>query len=252
MASTAEGRELTEAHKLAQIGVGARTAAEARVLWRRLDINDLDGSTPYWLASNVGVVNRRVAESQRVASVYLDEYRRAEIGLAASVVLAAPTGTADALRFSGPVRIKRLIGAGMGAQEAYESAFTKYAGSALRQSMMGGRLTIAKTAGADRRAVGWRRVTDGNPCAFCAMLASRGPVYKDAAAADGLMYHSNCGCTAEPAYSNAWEPTESEERFMNAYGQARAEVAPNGKAINTKRLLASMRRNGGFRDSPHT
>lgn len=252
MASTVEGRELTEAHKLAQIGVGARAASEAYILWDRLDINDLDGSTPYWLASNVRAVNQRMAQSQTVASGYLNEYRQAEIGLAASVVLAAPTGTPDALRFAGPVRIKRLIAGGMGAQEAYEGAFTKYAGMVRRQSMMGGRLTVAATAGRDRRAVGWRRVTDGNPCAFCAMLASRGPVYRDAAAADGLMYHAHCGCSAEPAYSHAWEPTPDEERFFDAYGKARAEVAPNGKAINAKELLSAMRRNGGFRDSPHT
>ncbi|KAB5606685.1 hypothetical protein EHS19_06735 [Bifidobacterium jacchi] len=27
------------------------------------------------------------------------------------------------------------------------------------------------------RADGWRRVSDGDPCAFCAMLVTRGPVY---------------------------------------------------------------------------
>lgn len=250
MASTAEGRELTAAHQVAQIAVGARAAAEARILWSRLDISDLDGSMPYWLASNVGAVNRRMAESQQVASSYLNEYRKAEIGLAATVVLGSPVGTPDALRLSGPIRIKRLIAGGMDADQAYSAAFTKYAGMVRRQSMMGGRLTVARTAGRDRRAVGWRRVTDGNPCAFCAMLASRGPVYRDAAAADGIQYHAHCGCTAEPAYSNAWEPTADEERFMDAYGEARELVAADGKAINTKKLLAAMRQQGGFRDSP--
>lgn len=248
MASTAEGRELTEAHKVAQIGIGARAAAEARILWSRLDINDLDGSTPYWLASNVRAVNKRVAQSQQVAGEYLNDYRQAEIGLAATVVLGAPLGTPDALQLSGPVRIKRLIAGGMGAQEAYDGAFTKFEGMVRRQSMMGGRLTVAKTAGRDRRAVGWRRVTDGNPCAFCAMLASRGPVYKDAAAADGLMYHAHCGCTAEPEYSNDWTPSEDEERYLQAYTDARYEEEKR----STKDVLKAMRRSGLFRDSPRT
>lgn len=248
MASTAEGRELTEAHKLAQIRVGGLAAAEASILWNRLDINDLDGSTPYWLASNVRAVNQRMVQSQSVAGTYLNDYRQAEIGLAATVVLAAPTGTPDALRLSGPVRIKRLIAGGMGAREAYEGAFTKFAGMARRQSMMGGRLTIAKTVGRDRRAIGWRRVTDGKPCAFCAMLASRGPVYKDAAAADGLMYHAHCGCTAEPEYSNAWTPTEDEERYLQAYTDARYAEANR----DTSEVLKAMRRSGLFRDSPRT
>ncbi|MGY1440156.1 VG15 protein [Streptomyces reniochalinae] len=31
----------------------------------------------------------------------------------------------------------------------------------------------------DRRCIGWRRVASGSCCSFCAMLASRGAVYKD-------------------------------------------------------------------------
>lgn len=250
MASTDEGRRLTEAHKFAQMGVGARAEMDARMLWGRLDIDDLDGSTPYWLAETVVAVNRRTVESQKTAATYLREFRTAELGSPGVATLAFPVGTAAALKFAGPVRIKRLILAGMKSADAYGAALTKFAGMARRQAMMGGRLTVAATAGRDRKAVGWRRVTDGNPCAFCAMLASRGPVYRDAAAADGLMYHAHCGCSAEPAYSHAWEPTPDEERFFDAYGKARAEVAPNGKAINTKELLSVMRRNGGFRDSP--
>ena len=250
MASTAEGRELTTAHRDAQIQIGARAEIEARALWDRLDVDDLDGSKPYWLASTTIAVNRRMAESQRVASEYLTKYRLAELGAAGAVVLAAPTETARALSLAGPTRVKRLIGSGMEPAVAFTAALTKFGGMARRQAMMGGRLTIAATAGRDRRAVGWRRVTDGNPCAFCAMLASRGPRYRDAAAADGIQYHSHCGCTAEPAYSNAWEPTADEERYMDAYGEARALVAGDGKAIDTKKLLAAMRQQGGFRDSP--
>lgn len=250
MASTAEGRALTTAHRDAQIQVGARAEMEARALWDGLDIDDLDASKPYWLASTTIAVNRRMAESQRIAAEYLSEFRLAELGTAGAVVLAAPRETARTLSLAGPTRVKRLIGAGMGSADAFEAALTKFGGMVRRQAMMGGRLTVAATAGRDRRAVGWRRVTDGNPCAFCAMLASRGPVYRDAAAADGIQYHSHCGCTAEPAYSYAWEPTADEERYMDAYGEARALVAADGKAINTKKLLAAMRQQGGFRDSP--
>lgn len=250
MASTAEGRALTTAHRDAQIQVGARAEIEARALWGRLDIDDLDGSKPYWLASTMITVNRRITESQRVAAEYLSEFRLAELGAAGAVAFSAPEGTARALSLAGPTRVKRLIGAGMDSADAFEAALTKFGGMVRRQAMMGGRLTVAATAGRDRRAVGWRRVTDGNPCAFCAMLASRGPVYRDAAAADGIQYHSHCGCTAEPAYSYAWEPTADEERYLNAYGEARALVAPNGQAIDTQELLAAMRRQGGFRDSP--
>lgn len=250
MASTDEGRALTQGHQAAQIAIGARAEAEAFLLWERLDVNDIDGTRRRWLAATTAAVARRTRQSQAVAAAYLQSFRTVELGAPGSATLLSPSGTAEALSFAGPVRIKRLILAGYAPDDAYEAAMVKFGGMVRRQTMMGGRLTVAATAGADRRAVGWRRVTDGNPCAFCAMLASRGPVYKDAAAADGIQYHAHCGCTAEPAYSYDWTPSPEEERFLDAYGQARAEVAPNGKAINTKHLLSVMRRNGGFRDSP--
>lgn len=247
MASTVEGRELTEAHQAAQVAIGTQVTAEARLLWDRLDPGDLDGSTPYWLASNLIAVDRRTRESQTVASVYLSDYRRAEVGLQAKVVLGAPPATATALRVAGPIRVKQLIAQGVDREEAHRLAFTKFAGIATRQALMGGRLTVARTTGRDRRAIGWRRVTDGNPCAFCAMLASRGPVYRDAASADGLQYHAHCGCTAEPMYSE-WVPTEREQEYVDFYLEARYPMGQ--KPRSTKETLKAMRDAGSVRDSP--
>lgn len=251
MASTAEGRELTRAQQAAQIALANQAASESRLLWGRLDIDDLDGSTPYWLASSTIAVNRRTQESQRLAATYLNEYRRAEIGLGAAVVLAAPSSTPSALRLAGPVRIKKLIKAGMRADDAYERTYTKYEGIVRRQTMMGGRLTVAATTGKDRRALGWRRVTDGNPCAFCALLASRGPVYQSEATADGVVYHGHCGCSAEPSYT-VWEPDEREEEYVDEYANAAARVRDAGRPENVKTIAAEMRRSGIFRDSPKT
>lgn len=249
MASTAEGRELTEAHRLAQLQVAGLAAAEARVLWSRLDVEDLDGSTPYWLASNVAAVNRRVKQSQDAAAEYLTVYRGAEIGAPSRVLLGAASGTPDALRFAGPVRVKRLIAAGLTREEAYDRAFLKFEGIVRRQALMGGRLTIANTASADRRAVGWRRVTDGNPCAFCAMLASRGPMYKSRsstiAQGEGLRYHGHCGCTAEVVYGT-WTPTADEERYVADYKRA-AEKVESKIGRTDPKLIASVMRGYGYR-----
>ena len=247
MASTDEGRELTEAHRRRQLSIAAAAATEAQALWGRLDPTDLDGSTPYWLASNTIAVDRRTAESQRLAGVYLGEYRQAEVGRPAVVVPRAPRETATALLLAGPVRIKKLIGSGMDRFEAYEQAWVKYSGIVRRQTLMGGRLTIAATTGRDRRAIGWRRVTDGSPCAFCAMLAARGPVYRSAASADGLQYHGHCGCTAEPAYSE-WEPTAIEQEYVDSYMDAR--YPGDGVTRPLDEVLATMRASGSFRDSP--
>jgi len=69
----------------------------------------------------------------------------------------------------------------------------------------------------------WRRVTDGNPCGFCAMVCSRGPAYRSAdAAGQGRRYHGHCGCTVEPFYGDpkTWVPTPDEARFIQAYDAA--------------------------------
>lgn len=248
MASTADGRALTEQHKAQQLRLAMAASIEARALWTRLDPEDLDGSMPYWLASSTAVVNRRVRESQAVASSYLTEFRSVEIGSPGRVVLGEGASTALALRVAGPIRVKQLIAGGMDRFDAFTRAFTKFEGIVQRQVLMGGRVTVARTAQADRRAVGWRRVTDGNPCAFCAMLAARGPQYRDAAAADGLKYHAHCGCSAEPAYSNVWEPTADEERYVQAYTDARGSDLKR----STAEVLKAMRASGGFRDSPRS
>lgn len=63
----------------------------------------------------------------------------------------------------------------------------------------------------DRRtALGWIRKTDSDPCSFCALLASRGPVYlDDSFEASDLRFHGpgnakvhdHCGCSLEPIYN---------------------------------------------------
>lgn len=87
------------------------------------------------------------------------------------------------------------------------------AGSAQRLALAGARETVERTVRRSSEIVGWRRVTDGDPCAWCAMLASRGAVYKSAASAGdpragGTPYHDHDGCTAEPLYEHEDEPPE--------------------------------------------
>lgn len=52
--------------------------------------------------------------------------------------------------------------------------------TAVKEARSGGRRTIRRGTGSDLRAVGWARVEGGgSSCAFCLMLISRGPVYKN-------------------------------------------------------------------------
>lgn len=68
------------------------------------------------------------------------------------------------------------------------------------------RYTIAGSSVADPAARGWQRVTDGNACAFCSMLAGRGAVYSEATA--DFASHDDCGCSATPAWRDEPVPVK--------------------------------------------
>ncbi|WP_309248668.1 hypothetical protein [Streptomyces sp. MNP-20] len=112
--------------------------------------------------------------------------------------------------------------------DAATTAGTGAASAADREAIRSGRDLIIRASQADKRVVGWARVTDGNPCAFCAMLASRGAIYtsrptaagggrrKPAGSPDGrarrnrrppvavedlTRYHYGCHCQVVPVYS---------------------------------------------------
>lgn len=247
MAKSDEGRALTEAHKARQVQIASVSTATAVALWGRLDVNDIDASTPAWLASMTGLVDRQVSASQVTAAEYFEAYSGAETGRSADGVKVLPLlSTASVLYYAGPVRVKTLIRGGMSAVEAHAASLSRVAGAANRQTLMAGRLTVAASTAADTRTIGWRRVTDGNPCAFCAMLASRGAIYRDQITADGFDFHFMCGCTAEPEYST-WQPTEQEQVYLNAYQRALGDLSAAGKPHTAKNILAAMRLGDGFR-----
>ena len=68
------------------------------------------------------------------------------------------------------------------------------------------RYTVTDNATTDRAARGWQRVTDGNACAFCSMLAGRGTVYSEAGA--DFASHDACGCSAVPAWNGEPVPVK--------------------------------------------
>lgn len=254
MALTADGKSLTEAHRRAQLAVSARAELEARSLWRLLDPSDLDGAEPAWMAANLMSLRPHWEDSQRLAEAYIREYRAAE-GVSPSVVVRPDWDQrymAENLHMAGPVRVKLLVGSGMAGDAAALAAVTKFSGITKRAALSGGRLMLHETARRDPTAIGWRRVTDGDPCTFCAMLATRGPVYgKDTvlSTGEGLRYHGSCGCTAELVYGH-WEPSPVEQLYIEEYRRAAEEADALGLPRTQETVLPRMRSGGVFSDSP--
>lgn len=104
------------------------------------------------------------------------------------------------MEVTGPVAQKSKTARNKPRVTVRDESFQAAAGAATRHVLTGGRRSLLTLVEADPKALGWARVTDGNPCAFCAMLASRGIAYTSEAAAS-FKAHDHCACTAEPAYS---------------------------------------------------
>jgi len=58
--------------------------------------------------------------------------------------------------------------------------------------------TITGNRRRDPAAVGWRRISSGDGCKLCAMLADRGAVYKESTAR--FATHPACRCIAQPVF----------------------------------------------------
>ncbi|MGW2089665.1 VG15 protein [Streptomyces sp. NPDC001880] len=157
-------------------------------------------------------------------------------------------------------------------------AGARAAGAADRDAQMGGRDLLDAYVRADRAVLGWARVTAPNPCWFCAILASRGAVYRSAwtaryrgsgsgrrtlgadlpqgwedwspsrladwEASRGVnRFHDNCHCTLIPVYSREdWIPPESQAFRELYYESTRGLSGPAARAAFRAAVEARRRR----------
>lgn len=103
-----------------------------------------------------------------------------------------------------------------------------------------------------RRPVAWARMLTGaEDCAFCVMLASRGPVYGSRAralfAGDNPFerYHNNCDCIAVPVYtSKDWVGKAEAARLYDFWLEV-TDGFTQGDAINALRRELYRRKKAG-------
>lgn len=229
MARTALAAALTERHRLAQLQLRSHVVRDFSKLWPLWNPND-----PKSFQSLVDAASTLVRVYQpisaTVAAGYFTAFRTAETvdGAAAPQVAALPANAmiAASLYATGETATRKALAGGHAPEDAMQTAFVRTTGALTRHVLNGGRDTIVDSVAADKHALGWSRVTDGNPCAFCLVLASRGPVYKTEQSA-GFEAHDHCGCAAEPFYRDAdWAPGARD--FLKTYDAAQQWGVENG------------------------
>lgn len=227
-AQAAQSANLTQSYKTTANREAAKIAALIALYYRsRVNVEDPE-SVEAWLAL---MIPRLIAFSDAGAdraALYFNTLRQLETGLAD--FRAEPSyGTVDpgvrkSLLSVGPFdymnKAAEIRNLDVGPQQekallldAKQVTAKKLAAAAVRHAQAGGRQTVHDNSALDKTALGWVRVTRPEPCAFCAMLASRGIHYRSFkegsfAASDAQFtgtgdakVHDQCGCSLKPVYA---------------------------------------------------
>lgn len=204
VAAVREAAQLTEAYRLEQLRLGATTAAQLRDAWQLIDLEAIDATLGRYLRVAVPLVRAQGQRSAELGARYIGAFRGLELGTVLGfdpVIAPAPAVEAvtTSLTVTGPARVKSAMSRGVPLARAGELGQSGTMGSGMRQALDAGRGSVTASVDADERALGWARATSGKSCGFCAMLASRGPVYKGRDTG-GFKPHDRCSCVPEPVY----------------------------------------------------
>lgn len=103
-----------------------------------------------------------------------------------------------------------------------------------------GRDTIVTASALDQDARGWTRVPEAGCCAFCALMAIRGPVYHSEGTAlftrgsEGReKYHNRCRCVVVPVFDE-WQPSEQIREWSALYYAGPASLKAFRSAFDEK------------------
>lgn len=201
MARTDIGAALTREHRTRQLAVRAVALQEFGRIWPLWGTGDLR-TFDLLVEATIPLIDLRRATSAGLAADYYTAFRVAEgiSGTASARIadVARRDQLVTSLYVTGKTQVQRSLRTGMSPQAARQNTFVTMSGSVTRHILNGGRDTLILSAASDRKARGWQRITGGNACSFCSMLAGRGAVYSEDTA--DFQAHDHCSCSAEPVY----------------------------------------------------
>lgn len=227
-------------------------------LWNILDTTSseaLKASTGPWVDAVLPVVEDGYRESHRVAVEFVEDYRHAMAPAAEPMVSVSmdefPAERAKvSVIVTGPVEVERQLPD----MQASERGLVSSTGAAVRITADGGRDAVLDAVELDDEAIGYARKTDSNPCHFCALLASRGAVYKKDSfalanrrfAGDGVAKtHDHCQCTMRPVYDADDDMDDEAKEYLRIY-----EDVTEGLAGRPAEMRKAFRRAYENRDAP--
>lgn len=205
-----QAERLAERHRVQQVALRAGVSRDVMALLRDLfDTENADRTWPAIRSMLASLAQQQHPTSAALANAYYGQ-ARAEADVGGFYFPITPAALAQellkvVLDATGIAAFKRAISLGKTPEEALQIAGVALSGSVSRLVLGGGRDAILGNVREDRQAVGWARITDKDPCDWCAMLSSRGPVYRTKQTAK-FQAHDHCACMPVPAWNRdeAW------------------------------------------------
>lgn len=275
---------LAQRHAQDQEQIAGDLALALFPLWSLVQFNDLSKSMPAWLAASLPRIQTAYKQSQRLSAVFTQNARFASLPTVDPLPISVPdverpyglsTGAFDmpdlgtaALHSvsdafdSDRVATSLMIQADYKTKqqmpgpedELMDNALVRSSGTAVREAINGSRNVVQNVQKLkNSRVIGYARVTDSNPCYFCALLASRGAVYTKQSFLDvdqkytanphgakGLpedfldvaKVHNNCKCTLRPVYSKSQAMDDAANHYKAGWDSVYATTKNNRGDVN--------------------
>jgi hypothetical protein len=237
-ASLAAQASLAAGFYAAQALLAAVATRDVLAIWQALNLQDVRSSWPAIRTALAALIRDRSGYAAQLGTAYYRQARQAAgvLGGIPAVSLAPPpepliTAVLDS---TGPYNLLGKIKQGQRVVTANENTSVQIAGAAQRLITNGARQAVLQSVKADDKAVAWARVTSGNPCAFCALLAGRGAVYRTEKTAS-FDAHDHDRCVAMPVFSHADARATKNNPLYQQYKQATKGTSGGQGAVNAWR-----------------
>lgn len=256
MPASRESYELAQKQRREQLKVQRAFMAEYLLLWPLFTNAQTSEDRQKWLRLTTLLVKRWRGVSRPIALHYYDQAHRADLGTRAPRpprIKEIPDETIIRnllQRSAGTINRARLVG--LGDLVAEERALAASLASAGRLVLGGGRDALEQAGAADRTAIGFMRVSDGDPCSFCALVISRGAVYKNAgtagldvnekfAGAGMFKFHDHCGCTAGPVFTRNEFISDEAKKYREMYDEVKNDHKGADARNEMRRIIEGRR-----------
>lgn len=251
---------LAQRHRAQQSLLGDQSTQLTLALWRAL-VRGPGVGTDEWLSRLTPALRAQYTASLRLSQAFYSLSRRLDNPT-------APPPEYDAVELVEEAVIASLVATGLKTlsdalesgktlEEALDSGSKQAVGAAVRTTLSGGRRAIQETAASDPLALGyyWQTREDGvAPCHWCAMLASRGPVYKADSWPDAdprphgelkVHAHDNCFCHLAPVWKRGQDLPDLTKTLKADWDRVTKQANGQGKMRAWRRWYDAQQRLGG-------